>query len=128
MNNLSGASYRMSGLVKWNSRSDNHYCLSMSSNIETLFCKLLCPTSPTFLEKSSRNYPTNCSLLKQFIKERNLFNIFKIFWSGVAKKLCQTLRCLFFKQCISNGLTKFNCIRVIGNSGHCNQLLVSGYA
>lgn len=34
MNNLSGASYRMSGLVKWNSRSDNHYCLSMSSKLK----------------------------------------------------------------------------------------------
>lgn len=65
------------------------------------FCKLLCPTSPTFLEKSSRNYPTNCSLLKQFIKERNLLCIFKIFWFGVAKKLCRALGCLFFKKCIS---------------------------
>lgn len=34
MNNLSGASYRMSGLVELNSRSDNHYCLSMSSKLK----------------------------------------------------------------------------------------------
>lgn len=37
MNNLTGASYRMSGLVKWNSKSDYHYCLSMSSKLKPFF-------------------------------------------------------------------------------------------